>query len=172
MPSTNQRANVLNNLKVMFIKRKKLILFVTIGIVLIVVVKFVYDTINKVKKDKTYANNNEFLYKDDNKVEDKTAELILFWANWCPHSTEGKKEWDLFEKKYNGSKINNTIIIMYSYQCDKEGTNRTPDEQHNIDKYKIEEVPTVILVKGKDDTVEMKAKLTTGNLKQFLEISL
>lgn len=173
MVNNNQKANVVNNLKVIFLHSKKYIIISVVSIVLIAVIVYVYKTISKVKKDKIYADNNEFLYKEEGGEvsKNKNAELILFWANWCPHSTEGKKEWDKFEQQYNGSKINHTTLIMYSRQCDKDEAAKS-NPNTDIEKYNIEEVPTVILVKGKEDTVEMQSKLTVGNLKQFLENSL
>jgi len=93
----------------------------------------------------------------------KQAELILFWANWCPACHAVKPDWDTFRANHAQTMFQGYSIVYTEYDC---GTD-TPQIEQLRDKYHIEGYPTVILVNG--DTVStLDAKISERSLTAFL----
>lgn len=173
---SQNKLTFINNVKTFFsLYSKKILTVVLIGL-LATLMYTIYTSVIQPTIEKTYANNNEFLQKKQTQVgrEEKTAKLLLFWADWCPNSNEGKPAWDEFVSKYSGKKINGVIIHTDNYQCDKDGNDKNGnDNSEFIDKYDIDGVPTVVLVKGDNDNdyAKMNAKLNFINLVDFVNVS-
>ena len=64
--------------------------------------KYVYPTLDNSK----FSGNKEFIEKgsDSNSSSaTKEAEILFFYADWCPHCKQAKPEWESFKEQYNGS---------------------------------------------------------------------
>jgi len=93
--------------------------------------------------------NNEFIKND------KTGELKIFYASWCPHSQKSLKMWytykENYDKKYN--------ISFSEIDCDK--------DVQLADSYNIDSYPTIILiVSGKKYIYD--AEMNNDTLTQFI----
>jgi len=123
-------------------------LFIWIGIFVIFIIIAVVGYRQFMKKKK-YNPNNEFI------PNNKTGELMLFYAEWCPHSTIAKKKWYDYKEKYDG----NYAMSFTEIDCDK---NTNLADSYNIDSY-----PTIILVvDGKKYIYD--AEMNDETLTQFI----
>jgi len=154
-PTIMQRVNGLLNFK-------------TISIIVLIVVAVVsaYYTYKHYANTKTSFNaNRENIPKDQN--SNKTATLMLFYVDWCPHCKTAKPEWDSLKTEYDGKSINGYTINFMEYNC----TNESDEVSQLMDKYSIEGYPTIKLVKD-NQVVEYDAKPTKSTMEQFLNTVL
>lgn len=91
------------------------------------------------------------------------AELILFYADWCPHCKTAKPEWNNVKSQFNGKVINGYTVTFTEVNC----TTETTQTQQLMDQYKVEGFPTIKLVKG-NQVIDFDAKPTTQSITQFL----
>jgi len=91
------------------------------------------------------------------------AEIILFYADWCPHCKTAKPEWDDAKAKWNGQQINGAKITFTEH----EGTNPNADLEEKMTQMGIEEFPTVKLLYG-GQIIDFDAKITQDSISQFL----
>ena len=100
-------------------------------------------------------------YFKKNKVTDKSAEILFFYTDWCPHCTSAKPEWNSFKEETTS---NGYKITFNEINCTKE----TPKSEAMMEKYKVEGFPTIkLLANGK--VYDFDAKPTKQNLMQFVK---
>lgn len=104
---------------------------------------------------------------DENFDTTKTANLMLFYTDWCPHCKQAKPEWESLKTEYDGKIINGYNIVMTEY----DGESKLPEVQELIDKYDVQGWPTIKLVKD-NQVVEYDAKPTKATLVTFLNTVL
>ena len=97
----------------------------------------------------------------------KTANLMLFYVDWCPHCKTAKPEWDKLKTDYEGQIINGYNVEFTEYNC----TDETGDIEKLVDAYKIEGYPTIKLVKD-DQLINFDAKPSNELIKEFLNTVL
>jgi thiol-disulfide isomerase/thioredoxin len=121
---------------------------------------------------KQYANsktafkaNRENIPIDEN--SNKTATLMLFYVDWCPHCKTAKPEWEELKAQYEGKQINGYTISFDEYNC----TNETEEVSELMNKYNIEGYPTIKLLKD-NQVIEYDAKPTKSTMEQFLNTVL
>lgn len=96
---------------------------------------------------------------------DKTAEILFFYTDWCPHCTSAKPEWNAFKNETKS--VNGYKIIYNEINCTKE----TPTSEAMMEKYKVEGFPTIkILANGK--IYDFDTKPSKQNLTQFVNNTL
>jgi thiol-disulfide isomerase/thioredoxin len=100
-------------------------------------------------------------------VDLKTANLLLFYVDWCPHCKTAKPEWEKLKEQYEDKTINGYNIVFSEYNC----TNETPEIEELMNKYKIEGYPTIKLIKD-NQVIEYDAKPTKSTLEEFLNTVL
>jgi len=99
-------------------------------------------------------------YFKKNKVTDKSAEILFFYTDWCPHCTSAKPEWNSFKDEATSKGYK---ITFNEINCTKE----TPKSEAMMEKYKVEGFPTIkLLTNGK--VYDFDAKPTKQNLMQFV----
>jgi thiol-disulfide isomerase/thioredoxin len=92
------------------------------------------------------------------------AELLFFFADWCPHCKKAVPVFEEVEKAYNDNKnddkrINGYHVTFKVIDCEADPT--------TADKYKVEGYPTIKLDKG-GDVIEFDAKPDKEKLLEFL----
>jgi thiol-disulfide isomerase/thioredoxin len=140
-----------------------------IGIILLVIILLItfivigYYTYNSVKPKQLQAN------LQSSNATNKTAKLMLFFVDWCPHCKVAKPEWNDLKNEYVDNKgnpikqINGYYVQFEEYDC----TNETPQIEKMMNQYNIEGYPTIKLIKD-NEVIEYDAKPTKDTLNVFL----
>ena len=97
----------------------------------------------------------------------KNAELLFFFANWCPHCVKAKPEWDAALADVDGKTINGYAVKFKAIDC----TSESAESEKMIDKYKVEGYPTIKLIKD-GQVIEYDAKVTKSTIDEFLNTML
>lgn len=135
-------------------------------LVSLLLVLFAYYTYKQYANEKTaFHANRENIPKDQN--SNKTATLMLFYVDWCPHCKTAKPEWESLKSEYDSKSINGYTINFMEYNC----TNESAEISQLMDKYNIEGYPTIKLVKD-NQVIEYDAKPTKSTMEQFLNTVL
>jgi thiol-disulfide isomerase/thioredoxin len=135
-------------------------------IIVFLLLIFAYLTYKQYVEQKTvFHANRENMSKDQN--SNKTATLMLFFVDWCPHCKTAKPEWESLKTSYDGKSINGYTVNFIEYNC----TNESEEITQLMDKYSIEGFPTVKLIKD-NQVIEYDAKPTKSTMEQFLNTVL
>ena len=113
----------------------------------------------------TYKAHREVL--DNDSASGKTAELLFFYTDWCPHCKTAKPVWQEMKAEYQDKRINGYKVVFTDVNC----TNESNEVEQMMDKYKIEGYPTIKLLKD-GQIIEYDAKPTKETLTQFLNTVL
>lgn len=116
---------------------------------------------------KNGSSNSRYVENFEDNSSGKTAELMLFHVDWCPHCKTAKPEWDQVKAEYQNKEINGYKVVFTDINC----TNETPEIQKLIDTYKIEGYPTIKLIKD-GQVIDFDAKPTKDTLSKFLNTVL
>ena len=140
----------------------------TIAVIILVILLslFAYYSYKQYVDTKTtFYANRENIPEDEN--SNKTATLMLFYVDWCPHCKTAKPEWEALKEEYDGKTINGYTLSFIEYNC----TNESEDISQLMDKYNIEGYPTIKLLKD-SQVIEYDAKPTKSTMTQFLNTVL
>jgi len=91
------------------------------------------------------------------------AELIFFYADWCPHSKKAKPIWEEIKKTYENKTINGYSIVFTEIDSSTENV----QVEKMMDKYNVEGFPTIKLLKD-GQIIEYDAKPSKDTLDKFL----
>ena len=129
------------------------ILFITVG-----VLYYIYYVAPSMKQK--YHANSEQSTKGEST---NTAELIFFYADWCPHCKAAKPIINDLKAEYENKTINGYKIIFTDVDCSEES-----DEVAKLmNQYSIEGYPTIKLLKD-GQVIEYDAKPSKETLTKFL----
>ena len=96
-----------------------------------------------------------------------SAELLFFFADWCPHCKTAKPIWDELQSEYQNKTINGYQVIFTEINC----TQETAEVEKMMNKYNVEGYPTIKLLKD-GQVIEYDAKPSKDTLTQFLNTVL
>jgi thiol-disulfide isomerase/thioredoxin len=102
-------------------------------------------------------------FADNTDKREKTAELMFFYVDWCPHCKTAKPVWESLKSTYETAKIKDRRIIFTEVNC----TNETKEIEALMDKYKIEGYPTFKLIKD-NQVYDFDAKPSEESLVSFM----
>lgn len=91
------------------------------------------------------------------------AEIIFFFANWCPHCKAAKPHWNEVKSQYDGKVVNGYKLTFTDVDC----TEETPEVKKSTDMYEIEGYPTIKLIKD-GQVIDYDAKPTKDTLAKFI----
>jgi thiol-disulfide isomerase/thioredoxin len=129
-------------------------------VILLIIVFYMYNS----QKSTSSQSKENFENGSDDK---RTAELMFFSVDWCPHCKTAKPEWEQLKAEYKDKKINGYNIIFTDIDCTKE----TPQIEKLMNTYKIEGYPTIKLLKD-GQVIDYDAKPTKDTLVKFLNTVL
>lgn len=93
-----------------------------------------------------------------------TADILFFYADWCPHCKQAKPEWQKFKEQYNETVVNNYKLNLIDVNC----TSELGESGQLIKTYNVEGFPTIKMnVNGK--IIEYQARVSNENLKLFVK---
>jgi thiol-disulfide isomerase/thioredoxin len=99
--------------------------------------------------------------------ESKNAELLFFYADWCPHCKTAKPIWNDLKSEYQNKTINGYRVVFTDVNCSEE----TAEVDKMMNQYNIEGYPTIKLIKD-GQVIEYDAKPSKDTLNQFLNTVL
>ena len=112
--------------------------------------------------DEDYEDEEELL--EGMEGGEKQAELLFFFADWCPHCKKAKPIVDEIKNKYDKRTINfHTINVTY-VDC----TNETQESKRLLEQYEVEGFPTLFLKIGKNVT-KYEESPSKDELSKFIE---
>jgi thiol-disulfide isomerase/thioredoxin len=138
--------------------------FIILAVVLFIILGSYY-YFHNVNTQTAFNANREHGKSDPN--SNKTAEMMLFYVDWCPHCKTAKPEWENLKSEYEGKQINGYTLVFSEYNC----TAETSENEELMNKYKIEGYPTIKLLKD-SQVIEYDAKPTKSTMEQFLHTVL
>jgi thiol:disulfide interchange protein len=94
-------------------------------------------------------------------------EIYFFYADWCPHCTKAKPEWNAFKNTMSGKEMNGFRINCIETDC----TETTPTNSPIIQKFNVDSFPTVKMVKG-GKQISFDSRLTNDTLTKFVTTML
>ena len=109
----------------------------------------------------TYKSNSEKM--TDSNGSKQYAEIMLFYADWCPHCKTAKPIWNEMKSKYQDKIINGYTVVFTEINC----TEESAEVNEMMDKYNIEGFPTIKMLKN-GQIVEFDANPTKQNIEQFI----
>ena len=116
------------------------------------------------KMESSYKPNSEQVQLATN---GKTAELLFFYAEWCPHCKTAKPIWNDLKSEYENKIINGYHVQFTEINCSTE----TAEVEKMMNKYNVEGFPTIKLLKD-GQIIEYDAKPSKDTLVQFLNTVL
>ena len=143
----------------------KVMMAIVIGLVFAIAALFYYRYYVASTMSTTYKANREDVSNDSSKG--KSAELLFFYTDWCPHCKTAKPVWEDIKAEYQNKRINGYKVIFTDVNC----TNDSADIEQMMDKYKVEGYPTIKLLK-EGQIIEYDAKPSRDTLVQFLNTVL
>ncbi|MCJ7800740.1 MAG: protein disulfide isomerase family protein [Candidatus Marinimicrobia bacterium] len=99
--------------------------------------------------------------------ESKDAELLFFYADWCPHCKTAKPIWNDLKAEYENKTINGYRVVFTEVNCSEE----TAEVDRMMNQYNVEGYPTIKLIKD-GQVIEYDAKPSKDTLNQFLNTVL
>jgi thiol-disulfide isomerase/thioredoxin len=95
------------------------------------------------------------------------AELLFFYADWCPHCKAAKPIWNDLKTEYENKTINGYQVIFTEIDCSEESA----EVEKLMNQYSIEGYPTIKLLKD-GQVIEYDAKPSKETLTKFLNTVL
>ena len=118
-----------------------------------------------INKDAAFNANREHATTDTN--SNKTAEMMLFYVDWCPHCKTAKPIWNDLKAEYENKTINGYKVVFTDVNCSEE----TAEVDKMMNQYNVEGYPTIKLLKD-GQIIEYDAKPSKETLTQFLNTVL
>lgn len=143
-----------------------LIIIIAVVFFILLAVYYYYNIISLKFKTKYHANNEGFEGSGDG-GSSKQAELMLFYADWCPHCKTAKPIWNDLKTQYQNKTINGYHVLFTEVNC----TSETAETEQMMNKYNIEGFPTIKLLKD-GQIIEYDAKPSKDTLNEFLNTVL
>lgn len=140
-------------------------MLIIVGISLLIGVAVFYYYYYVSPNKSTYHANSEHLSSDADAKH--TAELMFFYADWCPHCKAAKPIWNDLKVEYENKVVNGYKIIFTDMDCSEESS----EVEKLMNQYNIEGYPTIKLIKD-GQVIEYDAKPSKETLTKFLNTVL
>ena len=111
------------------------------------------------KKTKSVA----FQPVDKESFVNNEAELMFFYADWCPHCKTAKPIWEEIKEENENNLINGHKVQFTEVNF----TTESPEIEDLMNKFKIESFPTIKLIKD-GEIIEYDAKPNKETINEFL----
>jgi thiol-disulfide isomerase/thioredoxin len=136
-------------------------ILICVFILILIVFAFIYYYYYIIPQSQSYNSNNEPVTEQNS--QGKSAELLFFYTDWCPHCKTAKPIWEEIKTEYENKTINGYTIIFTEIDC----TDETEEVDKMMNKYNVEGYPTIKLLKD-GQVIEYDAKPTKATIVQFL----
>jgi len=130
----------------------------------IIAVFYYYYYVAPSMKPKYYPNSEQI---PDGSNGGKSAELLFFYADWCPHCKAAKPIWNELKTEYEDKTINGYQVTFTEIDCSEESA----EVEKLMNQYSVEGYPTIKLLKD-GQVIEYDAKPSKETLDKFLNTVL
>jgi thiol-disulfide isomerase/thioredoxin len=138
-------------------------IIIVVAVILFIVLAALYYFYYVAPQSKFQVNANS---KDSNSPTN-SAELLFFYADWCPHCKTAKPIWNELKTQYQNKTINGYQVVFTEINCSEE----TAEVDKMMNQYNVEGYPTIKLLKD-GQVIEYDAKPSKETLTQFLNTVL
>lgn len=144
-----------------------LVAILLIYLIAVIIRRFVFPILNN---NSNYVNNKEFISQDSSNNNNGsssenlkgTADILFFYADWCPHCKQAKPEWSKFKEEYSEKVVNGYKLNLVDVNC----TSELGEPGELIKTYNVEGFPSVKM-KANGKIIDFDAKVTKDNLTLF-----
>lgn len=141
---------------------KKFIMILIVVVIFLGIAFYVYNTYISPRMNPDFVTNREFTDEGEG-----YADIHLFHVDWCPYSKKTLPIWNKLKKKYDGNKINNSVIKFVEINGEKNSKELENFEDKYLNGKKIDGYPSIYLVKN-DQVIEFEAKPSKETLTEFI----
>jgi len=141
-----------------------IIIIITILLFAILAIVYYYYYVSPKLNAKYHPNSEQVPIGNGN---GNNAELLFFYADWCPHCKSAKPIWNDIKTEYENKILNGYKITFTEINCSEE----TVEVDKLMNQYNVEGYPTIKLIKD-GQVIEYDAKPTKETLTQFLNTVL
>jgi thiol-disulfide isomerase/thioredoxin len=127
--------------------------------------QFAQNAFGTTAESESFTENAERV--SDANGNEPTANVMFFYADWCPHCKTAKPVWEEISTEYTNKVINGYRVTFSSIDCSE----KSEDTIKMMDAYDVEGYPTIKLIKD-GQTIDFDAKPTRENLSQFLNTAI
>lgn len=113
-----------------------------------------------------HANREGITTNDTN--SSKIAEIMLFYADWCPHCKSSKPVWESIKSIYENKNVNGYNVMFTEVNCTDTDN---PTTEKIMNQYKIKGFPTILLVKD-NQVIQFDGSINKNNLDEFINTAL
>ena len=142
-----------------------IIIIISVVFFIVLAIYYYYSYVSPKFKTSYHANMEG--QTGSNTGPSKQAELMLFYADWCPHCKTAKPIWNDIKTQYQNKTINGYQVLFTEINC----TSENAETEQMMNKYNIEGFPTIKLLKD-GQIIEYDAKPTKETLNEFLNTVL
>ena len=165
MPISDDSAGFMSKIKTAGGKLTTSTIITIVAVVFFVILAGIY-CYYTFKSSTAYKPNSEHVSTGSTNGT-KSAELLFFYADWCPHCKTAKPAWEDIKSQYENKTINGYKVVFTEINC----TNESAEVEQMMNKYNIEGFPTIKLLKD-GQIIEFDAKPTRETLNEFLNTVL
>jgi thiol-disulfide isomerase/thioredoxin len=167
--SNSQQSGIFSRfMKVGGSSNKNLFLIIAAVVLFVLLGVFYYIYYISPSLNTKYKPNNEFSGNSNTgNNTGNSAELLFFYADWCPHCKAAKPIWNDLKSEYSDKTINGYQITFTEIDCSEE----TAEVEKMMNKYNVEGYPTIKLLKD-GQIIEYDAKPSKETLTKFLNTVL
>jgi thiol-disulfide isomerase/thioredoxin len=137
-----------------------------IGCIIVFIIIAVMFYFYYVSPSKTKYHANKEQVPAGSYVSNK-AELLFFYADWCPHCKAAKPIWNDLKSEYENKTINGYRVTFTEVDCSEE----TAEVEKLMNQYNVEGYPTIKLIKD-GQVIEYDAKPSKETINKFLNTVL
>ena len=163
--SNTYLSKISSNIKNM--SSKTILIIIAVIIFVILAIYYYYYHVSPKLKTSYRANAEGIGSAASSSGPSKQAELMLFYADWCPHCKTAKPIWNELKTQYQNKTINGYQVIFTEVNC----TAESAETEQMMNKYNIEGFPTIKLLKD-GQIIEYDAKPSRETLNEFLNTVL
>jgi len=167
-PVSKSSSSILSRITTSAKKMSTTTIIIIVATIFFIVLAIYYYYNHVSPKFKTmYHANSEGSNGSDSAAPSKQAELMLFYADWCPHCKTAKPIWNDLKTQYQNKTINGYKVLFTEVNC----TSESAETEQMMNKYNIEGFPTIKLLKD-GQIIEYDAKPSKDTLNEFLNTVL
>jgi thiol-disulfide isomerase/thioredoxin len=143
-----------------------ILVIVSVIFFIVLAIYYYYNHVSQKFKPRYHANMED-QNGSTSSGPSKQAELMLFYADWCPHCKTAKPIWNDLKTQYQNKTINGYQVLFTEVNC----TSESAETEQMMNKYNIEGFPTIKLLKD-GQIIEYDAKPSKDTLNEFLNTVL